>query len=304
MKLTYICLLVLFISCGSNEKYSQSSDSSIEDLFESINNDDFKRPPQVPFRKRDDYLKPEEITDDSLKAESAERYTESVLEDLESSENPLFVLLSYCKTRRYKEASVLADKLYARYSKHPGYWNQLGTCYLKKGDFGRAEIMYNKSRKINTKYAPPVNNIGVILFKKGFSQKALAAFKRATELAPFSLTPAFNHSNILLQFGHYKKAQIVLKKLYTLNDRDKDILNTMAVSEIMKGSPNKALSYYNKIDSSFLKDAKYGVNYALALYLTGKKNEARVVVENLNGSVSKKFNEYLGSVKKLIRGMK
>ena len=67
----------------------------------------------------------------------------------------------------------------------------------------------------------------------------------------------------------------------------------------MQGNYQESLSYFNEIDSDFYEEPSIGINFALAKFLGGEKEEGRDFLEDVESKkMSRSWKIYLKSVKK------
>lgn len=278
-----LSLLFLFNGCGSSSKNSEEKkEPTKEDKeFGWIENSDFKKVNEVPFVSSKDLFN-DVMGDDSLSAESISRLPEPKLEKMASSSNPVNSGIGKCYGKKFAEAEKVFEANYKRYKNNPTYWNQVGTCQFLKGEHRKALLFYNKARTLNSKYAPPVNNIGVIHQRQGRDQKALAAYKKAVELNKFSLTPIFNLAQLYLKYGFVDKAQNIFITLYNKNSSDIDVINALATGHLLKEQYKRSVNYYSKLSRSELSNARYGLNFSVALKSSGRVKDAKAVFDRIN----------------------
>ncbi len=280
----FLALMLIFnFSCSTSDKKITYKDSDMDDVFNNVSNEDFKKVQPVAYTQSDDYITPTDGSQSSVKAESSQMLPEDVLDELQSGKDPLLVMVSYCRRGKFDIAVKLADGLYDKYFKHPSYWNQLGSCYFRKGDLVRASLLYNKSRVTNAKYAPAINNLGVVYQTRGYEEKAFAAYRKAEAASPYALTPKLNVANLLLKYGHYEKAKVIFEKLLSAGPSDPVALNGLAVSEMMSGEYSRAVSLFKRIDEKTLRSMSVATNYAYALGKLKMIKEAKEVLGNIEG---------------------
>jgi tetratricopeptide (TPR) repeat protein len=302
LTLSFILSLVLLVSCSTTKTKEQLMDEALEKEFAWIENSDFNKIPEIPFKPGQDKFVGKESKHDALTAESIARLPEPKLEDIEeNSENdPVARIISLCYQRQFNKALKVFDENYHRYKKHPSYWNQLGTCHFLQHNYRKALLYYNKARDLNSKYAPPINNLGVIYQKEGKDQKALLAFKKASKMNLSSRTPTFNLAQLYLKYGFVDKAFKLFNSLYAANNKDVDVVNAMAVCFLLKGNVDQAIAYYKKLDSDYYEQAHVGLNYAIALKIKGEDGKAKRIFKDIEGSNLKGLRVHYGRVAQFI----
>lgn len=81
-------------------------------------------------------------------------------------------------------------------------WNKIGIAYHQLMDLNSAKKHYEKSVKINPKYAEAINNLGAVHYSLKNYRKAIGYYKKALRLTPFS---ASIHSNLGTAYFARKK---------------------------------------------------------------------------------------------------
>ena len=276
-------LFALLVGCSSSKKFDerQSKKLSFNQSFASG-------------------FKPKLGESDVLVRESAARFSDSRLEELEDSKNPLAQVVAACIEGNVSKGFDILDQNYPLLKKKPDFWNQMGNCYFHKGELNKAILYYNKSREINSGYVPPLNNLGVIYQKRGEEQKALVAFKKALKLSSNALTPKFNLAQLYLKYGMINKALAMFSHLYKKNNADNDVINGMATCYLIKGQINKALSFFDRIDYEAVRYPTVALNYAIALKIKGQLKRAKRVFSKMNGPKTPKLREYKERVERFI----
>lgn len=93
--------------------------------------------------------------------------------------------------KQYREAQQIFHKLTVEQPKSALYWNELGITLHNQTDLAGALKCYEKSAKLDPRYADPVNNSGTIYYERKKYSKAVRAYKKAiglkSDFAPFYL---------------------------------------------------------------------------------------------------------------------
>lgn len=300
-----ICSLALIASCSSTSVNNESKMKIDNIAISKIENSDFNIDKEVPFKESEDYFAGESNNFDSLAKESIARFPNFKLKMIAEYKDVISSAVGLCYSNNFDEAFSKLDDAYQKYKRHPSYWNQVGTCYFLKGDAKKAKLFYNKSRGVSKKYTPALNNLGVIYQREGRYEKALYAFEQAAKSSAFSLTPKFNLGQLYLKFGIYSKAKRVFKAIIKKHSTDIDVLNGLATSYLLEGKYDIAVDYFSRINVDFLSNPYYGLNYSLALFKLGKKNDALDLFENI--SVGEDLNDeiykYHSKIGKTIKGL-
>ncbi len=305
--LLFISTLILFAGCSSdsiknsNETVQNEAISpEIQQEFNWIENSDFAEVEAAPFIASEDKFEGSIASHDSLSQESIARLPAPKIEDAIDSNNITTKLAGLCHANRFNDAFLLVKKQFRKFKKHPGFWNQVGTCYLRKRDFRSAIIFYNKSREIDSKYSPPLNNLGVIYQIRGSQAKAYLAYKEASKLNPLSLTPLFNLAQLQLQGGQVDNAIIAFQALVKKNEDDIDALAGFATALFIRGDTDQAVRVYERLPIEAVQNPSYGTNYSLALKLVGKEDKAREILSQVTSTPSRKLIDYYNKVKTFV----
>ena len=300
MKIVIIlAILSALFSCASRKR-SQGKD--IDDITEL----DFVSEEMVRYKKNKDYYNVfdfKQSENNSLGEETIQGNANLHTKKLKNSGNQiddLLYLASLCYESKFKDAFFHADNIYRRYQKHPGYWNQLGNCYLLKNELRKAHLFYKQSLKYDKNYAPAYNNIGNIHIRYGEYSQALAAYKKANKLKKNALTPAYNLAQLYLNFGAVGKAQKLLNFINKQRPGDFKIISSLASTYLFQGNTKKSLLYFKKIPSDKVENPSIGLNYAVALAVSGNKKMAKRVFGSIDNN-QPEWKEYYLRVKRFVR---
>lgn len=291
----YLLVLLLVVSCAQNERRVRNKSVS------QIKNEDFIQEPPVPFNRNKDFYSVDDIDqimNDSLVEETIQRVPEPQRERIAESKNDISRFTSLCYSKDFDKAFNIIDRLYSRYKKHPGFWNQVGSCHYLKNDLRKARLFYQKTIELNAKYAPAFNNIGAVHIKNKDYEKALAAFKKAKALSRFSLTPTYNLAKLYLSFGVINQAQKFFNAIESQRPGDFGVMNGLATTYLYQGKLRSALTYYRKIKPNLYRRPEFGINYAVALKLAGDSGRAASVLSDVK--VTRGWSEYYGQVQRLV----
>jgi tetratricopeptide (TPR) repeat protein len=295
-----IISLFLFSSCSTvSKKEKVDVASSVKDS-DWVDEADFKELIETKYSQGQDYFNEGNIKSSALALETLDRLGEPKIEI--SKDKGLDVVLSSCYQGDLTEGLGLLDELYRKYKSNPSYWNTLGTCYLLHGNDKLALLFYNKAKNLDKKYTPAINNLGVIYLKKGKDQKALETFKQATRIKGSSKTPHFNYSFLQLRYGLHKEACDQFNSFYRTSPEDIDVLNALGTCELLENNLSKSLGFFKKIDSDYYSRADISLNYAIALKLSGRKDDAVDILEEIEEKILNKHREYFQIVKSFLEG--
>lgn len=299
-KLNSFLFIILFLaSCGTSQKKQEAN--SPESL-EGITNDSFKWPAPKTYQEVEDFLG-QELSDsnDVLESETLAKVKEEDLEEPASLPKGLDQGIVACYKKNFALADEVFDRLLKEYIKNPIYWNQVGNCFMLKGEFRKALLYFNKARDLKSNYAPPVNNIGVIFQNKGFEQKALKSFEEAKKMASFSLTPIFNLAQLYTKYGFIEQGKTLFEALARMNQKDQDAIHGLAFLELVSGNTTGSINLYRRLDSNYIERPEVGVNYAYALFVAGNSSDASSVLGDLKQSNDGELNAYIEKVRGIVK---
>src|ERR1700676_3762134 len=101
----------------------------------------------------------------------------------------------YLVRKQYREAQDLFYRLTLQQPNNAIYWNELGISFHNQSELDAALKCYEKSARLDHRYADAQNNAGTIWFERKKYAKAIRAYKRALKLredfAPFYLNLGF-----------------------------------------------------------------------------------------------------------------
>jgi tetratricopeptide (TPR) repeat protein len=304
MKPIFILLCLLLTSCaGTGSKGTRSSLSGGNDLEDDlawVKNEDFVPVQEVPFNIRNDFFN-EEVSGNAMIRETIQRAPENIMRRISSSEDPAGRIVARCYRGEFAQAEKEMDESLARFRSHPSYWNQVGTCYLIQGKHRQALLYYNRALDIEKTYAPAINNIGVIHFREGQMQRAFAAFQEASKINSFSLTPSYNLALLNLRFGFVGEAEQVFQALRRQNQDEPEIIHALATIALFKDEAERAASIYRTLDRRVLTHPAPGLNYAVALKMLGRTQEAQGVFNGINRQQLQGFETYYRNVEHFLR---
>ena len=302
-KILPMILLVLSACSTSPDNVSRNSASADED-FDWVEGLNFEKKNEERYRADKDEFNFSSSDESSyaLIKESVALLPDGKLQEIISkNDDPLVKINIRCYQGKFDDALKIADELYSKYKNNTSYWNQIGTCYFLKSDYGKAILFYNKSRDLDAKYIPPLNNLGVVYQKQGKFQKALAAFRLASDLNSFAITPTYNLAQLYLRFGTVGKALPIFESLYKRSPKDIELGSALASANLIRGNYQSAVDIYTRFDKTALKIPSVGLNYAVALKLLNRPKDAQTVLSNVTGSSSGANAEYAQKVDRFVR---
>ncbi len=293
--LIHLSLLGILFSCASSkkEKVVEIEDAS---TVESLSNSDFKPKSQVRYNAQADYHLINDLVDDVLEDESLDKVDLNKLEDIDTKETGLVGL---CYLGNTKEGLAQLDAMFEKNKKNPSYWNQQGICSYKSGNKRLAKVYFNKAVALDSKYIPAINNIGVISIDEGKDAKAVAAFKQVLLVKRNNKTAMFNLSNIYLKYGLYTKSTALLRRLYNVNKKDRDVINSLVYSYLFDAKPKYAYTILKEMEPGYIDihSLKIALYYSLKQL---KSDHAKTIESDLDSedlsAVDKAFYEQVKGI--------
>jgi tetratricopeptide (TPR) repeat protein len=290
-----MCTLILLSSCGttSKKKTTVNVDKKSMDEFYWIENEDFTPTDEIVYRPANDNYDIDTEVPNALSRETMVQATPMELKVLTESKDPISQSVAFCYQKKFDQAFKLFDENYAKYKNHPGYWNQIGTCYMMQQEFRKAILYYHRARiKGKVSYAPAMNNLGVIYVHQQRWQEALEAFKRASKANNRALTPKLNMAHLYIRFGQFEKARRLLIQMKSAHSDDPTLNAMLGTIALYKKNYQQAIMSFNFIPNKLLWRADYSLNYALSLYLNGDKDKAREVFARIDRSKLGPLSQY------------
>ncbi len=149
-------------------------------------------------------------------------------------------------------------------------YNNLGNIYLLEDDLNKAEEMYNKAREKNSNEPIIANNLGVVALMKNNFEMAEKEFKNASGSGENS---NYNLGLINLKKGNYAAASRYFGTTPSFN---------AALSKLLIGNPNTALTILNKLDGK-----NVGIFYYLKAILAVRTKDTDSMFKNLRMAIDK-----------------
>lgn len=295
--LTLTILFVFMVSCASSNKSEKIIELEDADQVESLTNNDFKPKAQVRYNAEADYHLINDLVDDVLEDESLDKVSPDRLESIDKKQTGLVGL---CYLGNTKEGLAQLDQLYEKNKKNPSYWNQQGICSYKTGKKRLAKVYFNKAVALDEKYIPAINNIGVVSIDEDKDAKAVAAFKQVLILKRNNKTAMFNLANIYMKYGLYSKSSALLKRLYLVNKKDRDVIKSLVYAYLFDNDAKSAYTILKEMDSDYIDipSLKIALYYSLRLL---KSSHAQTIESDLNStdmnSADKSFYQQLKGLK-------
>ncbi len=302
MKINLLSLLLvlnlILSGCGTSSKKEEKTDGDLS----GVTNESFKWPAPRGYEVVDDFLDGKAADyDDVLKSETLSKIPPKELEEPTSVDRSIDKAILACYRGNYSFADKIFDSLLKEYRKNPIYWNQVGNCFMMRGETRKALLYFNKSRSLKSDYAPPINNIGVIFEKKSFDQKALKSYEEAKKVSNFSLTPIFNLAQVYARYGFISEAKQLFESMIRMNSKDQDALHGLAYVEFVSGDIQGAIRAFDRMERDYYEKPEVGVNLVYALVLSGNKDKAKDIYEDLKPTSNSSLQAYLAQVGGLLK---
>ena len=286
-------LILMIASCSSTPEKKKITSAS------DVKQEDFRSQKAVPYRISDDIYK--QVEGGKSAASNNESMQRVLLYDGNITlDGELGKLAKLCYQKEFDEAFKLVKFYNKKYLKNPIFWNQVGTCYLLKGERRKALLFYNKALSHKSEYAPALNNLGVMYLTEGDYSRSLVAFEKAKKSKSFSRTPRYNLANLKLNFGLYEDAIEELKVLFNLTKTDVDVNNMLGTAYLMSNNPKEARRYFVRIPNNEKEQPRFGINSALAEYQVGNVEKAKDIFEDIENKNLESWDKYYSEIKRVI----
>lgn len=232
----------------------------------------------------------ENKAEDLLAEESFMRYNSMRL-DLSDKKNISFIheATSACHAEKFTKGLSLLESNTEANKKNPEFWNAMGTCYLLKKEFNKGTFYYNlglealqvENRATQKRLIEAMikNNLGLLTLKNGRTNEAYDLFVEASKLAPEFNTPIFNMAQIYIEYQQNEKALELLEGLRQKNNKDVDILYSLAILYQRINQPKKSYQAITGINSQYLNRADIVGVYALNLFQNKEYEKAKTILE-------------------------
>jgi tetratricopeptide (TPR) repeat protein len=290
---TSLILLVFIVACSSAEKRPERNTEAPPKVTKQA----FKKEKAYKNSEVQDFYSPQTTTvNPALQDETLDRYSTEEIESMEEITDPLMDISLKCSRGDFKSAFAVAAKIFNKYQKVAGYWNQVANCHLNQGSHRKALLFYNKALEVKKNYVPALNNIGVMYSRLDQDQKALVAFERANHASKFAKTPRYNLAKMYLVYGLAEPALPILKGLLDSSPDDIDLQNAVANAYFLMSDYNQAFAHFQKIPASFYNRPEIGLNLAVTLKKLGKKEDAMRIMDNVEKPKNAGLSRYYATV--------
>lgn len=215
---------------------------------------------------------------DLFKDETFLRYTKDRIPDSSAVAKELY----HCYNGDYNDAFSSLKSRLDQNKKNPEYWNVYGICYFLKEDLVKADYFFGLSLSYsNNKFLPSYNNLGMSALKRRDYQSALSYFELVTNNKKSNLRiPLYNMAQIYLEHDRADLALDLLTRLNKQNDKDPDVIISIAVAYLIKQDPDRASYYINQLFKKRQESTDVVFYKALVLFEKKKWKESKEVLES------------------------
>lgn len=99
----------------------------------------------------------------------------------------------------------------------PLVWNKIGIAYHHLGEMNQAERAYQRSIKLDKKYAEAINNLGTVYYAKRSYRRAVGQYNKALKLSPNSAGVWSNLGTAWFARKNYQKASECYAKALSID---------------------------------------------------------------------------------------
>lgn len=114
-------------------------------------------------------------------------------------------------------------------SEHPMFLNNLGTVFLSKQEYERAEELFLQALEKHSDYIDPVINLGKLYHEKGEYHRADARYRSIFDAAKRRSDFLFNYGNVKRELGEHEKAKELYEASLKINEDYFDPLFNLAM---------------------------------------------------------------------------
>jgi tetratricopeptide (TPR) repeat protein len=131
-------------------------------------------------------------------------------------------------------------------SEHPMFLNNLGTVFLSRKDYERAEELFLQSLAKDDDYIDPVINLGKLYHEKEEYHRADARYRSIFDKAKTRSDFLFNYGNIKRELGEPEKAKELYEASLTIKEDYFDPLFNLAMLYKSEGEITRAIGLFEK----------------------------------------------------------
>ncbi len=142
-------------------------------------------------------------------------------------------------------------------------WNKLGIAYHQMAQLETAKKQYQKSIKLNPKYAEAINNLGAVYYAQKSYRRATSNYRKALRLAPNSASIYSNLGTAYFARKRYKEALEAYEQALALDPEVFEHKSTHGVLLQERSVEERAKFHYYMAKTY----AKAGMNDRALLYI-------------------------------------
>jgi len=194
----------------------------------------------------------------------------------------LYFFTSFLFSQDYSETQL--SNYIKLYEQNPGDFelcNKIGVLYENLGNFEEAKKYFLISIYLNNNYYEGFNNLGLWYYNRGDYNNAIKNFKTAIEISSNRIDSYINLMNSYIKLNDLNNASEVLNWCLNNFSDNYEILNLAGILSIMKGYYNSAVNYFERA-YKLEKDDRVGNNLGVALYLAGRRKEAKKILTKIS----------------------
>lgn len=177
-------------------------------------------------------------------------------------------------------------------------WNKVGIAYHQMSQLGLARKYYEKSVKINPRYAEAINNLGTIAYAQKNYRRATNYYRKALDSSPDSAsilsnlgTAYFARKKYELAFDYYQKAMAIDPNVFEHKSGAGTVLQERSVEERARfhyhlaklyakgGQSERALQYLRKALEEGLKEERSKIEEEDAFASMRKDAEFQLILK-------------------------
>ena len=225
-------------------------------------------------------LRTEKASQDIFREESFLRYSHGRLQQFNGTP---YEALAKCHKGNWEEGLDWLKKEVLSKKQAPNYWNQVGVCYFMGKNYAKASFYFDLALKKNgakKHYVPALNNMGVVSLHLKHYQRALDYFKLAHRRQPSLIVPQFNLAQLYLRFHLLIPAKNILERLYRRNNRDVEIIYSVARLYLLEGKLDAAEKLFSSIPKEERRREDIALSRSLTFYQQKKYTQAQSIIES------------------------
>jgi len=178
--------------------------------------------------------------------------------------------------QRFQAAVPMLESIQARDPSNPAFYQKLGVCLERTGQFRKAIDVYQTAIKNHAETDRTYASIGNNLVQLGRLQEAAAALEKAAETNPTSLQNLTNLATVYLQLGKPEVCEKTLNAILRQDDRYGQAYNIYGILAVQRGDGYGARRYFEKAVEC---DPDLSEAYLSLAFLAEKGGRPQIAVE-------------------------